>query len=136
VPAKLNSHSINIQVKEDIYVKGDQEKFIMVLENLVDNAVKYSPDNDVVNVMLQSNDENIELIVEDYGIGIDKSDKEKIFQRFYRSKNSEELGIKGYGLGLSLVRTILLEMGAKIKIEENHPSGSRFIITIKALNII
>ncbi len=136
VPAKLNSHSINIQVEEDIYIKGDQEKFSMVLENLVDNAVKYSPDNDVVNVILQSNDENIELIVEDYGIGIDKSDKEKIFQRFYRSKNSEDLGIKGYGLGLSLVRTILLEMEAKIRIEDNHPSGSRFIITIKALNII
>ncbi len=136
VPAKLNSHSISIQVEEDIYIKGDQEKFLMVVENLVDNAVKYSPDNDAVNVILQSNDENIELIVEDYGIGIDKSDKEKIFQRFYRSKNSEEMGIKGYGLGLSLVRTILLEMEAKIRIEDNHPSGSRFIITIKALNII
>jgi signal transduction histidine kinase len=136
VPAKLNSHSINIQVEEDIYIKGDQEKFAMVLENLVDNAIKYSPDNDVVNVALQSNDENIELIVEDFGIGIDGNDKEKIFERFYRSKNSEDLGIKGYGLGLSLVRTILHELEAKIRIEDNHPSGSRFIITIKALNII
>ena len=46
------------------------------------------------------------------------------------------MGIKGYGLGLSLVRTILIEMEAKIRIEDNHPSGSRFIITIKALSII
>ncbi len=46
------------------------------------------------------------------------------------------MGIRGYGLGLSLVRTILLEMEAQISIEDNHPSGSRFIITIKALNII
>ncbi|RKY92774.1 MAG: hypothetical protein DRQ13_10115 [Ignavibacteriae bacterium] len=136
VPAKLNSHNIIIQVEKDIYIKGDQDKFSMVLENLVDNAVKYSPDSDVVNVILQSNDENIELIVEDYGIGIDKNDKEKIFQRFYRGKNSEDMGIKGYGLGLSLVRTILLEMEAIIRIEDNHPSGSRFIITFKALNII
>lgn len=136
VPAKLDSHSINIQVEEDIYIKGDQEKFLMVLENLVDNAIKYSPGKDAVSVKLQSNGEYIELIVEDYGIGIDKNEKDKIFERFYRSRNSEEMGIKGYGLGLSLVKTILLEMGAKIKIEENHPSGSRFIITIKALNII
>jgi len=105
VPVKQDSHSINIQVEEDIYIKGDQEKFLMVLENLVDNALKYSPDNDVVNVILQSNDENIELIVEDFGVGIDENDKEKIFERFYRSRNSEEMGIKGYGLGLSLVRT-------------------------------
>ena len=136
VPSKLNSHSIIIQVEKDIYIKGDQDKFSMVLENLVDNAVKYSPDSDVVNVILQSNDKNIELFVEDYGIGIDKNDKEKIFQRFYRGKNSEDMGIKGYGLGLSLVRTILLEMEAIIRIEDNHPSGSRFIITFKALNII
>jgi signal transduction histidine kinase len=136
VPAMPDSHCINIQVEDDIYIKGDKDKFLMVLENLVDNAVKYSPDNDVVNIVLQSNDENIELIVEDFGIGIDRSDKEKIFERFYRSKNSEDLGIKGYGLGLSLVRTILLEIEAKIRIEDNHPSGSRFIITIKALNII
>ena len=135
VPATLDSHSINTEVEEDIYIKGDQEKFLMVLDNLVDNAVKYSPDSDVVNVILQSNGDNIKLIVEDHGIGINENDKEKIYERFYRSKNSEEMGIKGYGLGLSLVKTILVEMGANIVIEDNHPSGTRFIITIKALNI-
>jgi signal transduction histidine kinase len=135
VPAKRDSHSINFQVEEDIYIKGDQEKFQMVLENLIDNAVKYSPGKDVVNIKLQSNGEDIKLIVEDYGIGIDINDKEKIFERFYRSKKSEEIGIKGYGLGLSLVKTILLEIGANIEIEDNHPSGTRFIVTLKALNI-
>jgi len=135
VPETRDSHSINTEVEQDIYIKGDQEKFLMVLDNLVDNAVKYSPDSDVVNVILQSNGDNIKLIVEDHGIGIDENDKEKIYERFYRSKNSEEMGIKGYGLGLSLVKTILVEMGANIVIEDNHPSGTRFIITIKALNI-
>jgi signal transduction histidine kinase len=135
VPETRDSHRINTEVEQDIYIKGDQEKFLMVLENLVDNAVKYSPDSDVVNVILQSNGDNVKLIVEDHGIGIDENDKEKIFERFYRSKKSEEMGIKGYGLGLSLVKTIVLEMGANIVIKDNHPSGTRFIITIKALNI-
>jgi signal transduction histidine kinase len=135
VPETRDSHNINTEVEENIYIKGDQEKFLMVLDNLVDNAVKYSPDSDVVNVILQSNADNIKLIVEDYGIGIRGNDKEKIFERFYRSKKSEEMGIKGYGLGLSLVRTILLEMGANIEIEDNQPSGTRFIVIIKALNI-
>jgi len=135
VPETRDSHSINTEVEQDIYIKGDQEKFLMVLDNLVDNAVKYSPDSDFVNVILQSNGDNIKLIVEDHGIGIDENDKEKIYERFYRSKNSEEMGIKGYGLGLSLVKTILVEMGANIVIEDNHPIGTRFIITVKALNI-
>jgi signal transduction histidine kinase len=135
VPETRDSHSINTEVEQDIYIKGDQEKFLIVLDNLVDNAVKYSPDSDVVNVILQSNGDNIKLIVEDHGIGIDENDKEKIYERFYRSKNSEEMGIKGYGLGLSLVKTILVEMGANIVIEDNQPSGTRFIITFKTLNI-
>jgi signal transduction histidine kinase len=135
VPEKRDSHNINSEIEEDIYIKGDRDKFLMILENLLDNAIKYSPESDTVNIILQSNGNNIELIVEDNGIGISRSEKEKIFDRFYRSKNSEEKGIKGYGLGLSLVKTILLEMGANIVIEDNLPSGSRFIIIIKALNI-
>ena len=135
VPSQINTHQIKKQIENDIYVKGDSEKFSMVLENLIDNAVKYSPDNEMVKVILQSNDENVELKIEDKGIGIEDSEKENIFDRFYRSKIPEMRGVRGYGLGLSLVKTILEEMGAKIRIEDNHPTGSKFIITIKALKI-
>jgi len=135
VPSQINTHQIKKQIENDIYVKGDSEKFSMVLENLIDNAVKYSPDNEMVKVILQSNDENVELKIEDKGIGIEDSEKENIFDRFYRSKIPEMMGVRGYGLGLSLVKTILEEMGAKIRIEDNHPTGSKFIITIKALKI-
>jgi signal transduction histidine kinase len=136
VPEKLDSHIIKINVENNVYIKGDSEKFLMVLENLIDNAVKYSPNSKSIKIFLQTKDDYVELIIEDEGIGIEDSEKEKIFERFYRSENTEDIGIKGYGLGLSLVRTILLEIGAKIRIEDNHPTGSRFIISIKALNII
>ena len=105
----------------------------MVIENLVDNAVKYSPNNKEVNVTLRQNGDNIELIVADNGIGINNLDKKRIFDRFYRSGDSEKIGIKGYGLGLSLVKTILDEMEAEIKVENNEPSGSKFIIVLKAI---
>ena len=136
VPEQIDSHKIVIDVEDNIYIKGDSEKFLMVVENLVDNAVKYSPVKDTVFLKLKTKNEEIELIVEDNGMGIDAAEKEKIFDRFYRSSTSEKIGIRGYGLGLSLVKTILMEMGATIRIEDNDPNGSKFIITIKALNIV
>lgn len=136
VPEQINSHKIKIDVEDDIYIKGDSEKFLIVVENLVDNAVKYSPEKETVFLKLKTKNDEIELIVEDYGLGIDAAEKEKIFDRFYRGSTSEKIGIRGYGLGLSLVKTILMEMGASIRIEDNDPNGSKFIITIKALNIV
>lgn len=133
IPAKINSHSIKLNIQGNIYSKGDSDKFAMVIENLVDNAVKYSPNNKEVNVTLRQNGDNIELIVADNGIGINNLDKKRIFDRFYRSGDSEKIGIKGYGLGLSLVKTILDEMEAEIKVENNEPSGSKFIIVLKAI---
>ncbi len=134
-PEQINSHTIELHIEPNIYIKGDAEKFAMVVENLIDNAVKYSPNNETIKVFLKKTDEEVEFRVEDKGIGIKDSDKEKIFERFYRSSTSEKIGVRGYGLGLSLVKTILLEMGAKIKIDDNQPSGSKFIITLKALKI-
>jgi signal transduction histidine kinase len=136
VPEKLETHKVEFDVEDNVYIKGDSDKFLMVLENLVDNAIKYSPNSNSVKVKLKTKDDFVELIVEDEGIGIADNEKEKIFERFYRSESTEDIGIKGYGLGLSLVKTILLEIGAKIKIEDNHPTGSRFVIYIKALKII
>jgi signal transduction histidine kinase len=135
IPSEIDSHTIKIEVKGDIYIRGDSDKFLMVIENLVDNAVKYSLNGEPVTIKLSEKDDDVELIVEDNGIGIKPMEKSQIFDKFYRGKASETIGIKGYGLGLSLVKTILLEMGANIKIEDNLPKGTRFIITIKALKM-
>ena len=60
-------------------------------------------------------------------------DKEKVFDRFYRSEKAEKLGIKGYGLGLSLVKLLIEEAGGKISIEDNEPGGTIFIVTLPHL---
>jgi signal transduction histidine kinase len=135
IPSEIQSHLIKIEVADDIYIRGDSEKFLMVIANLVDNAVKYSLNKEPVTVKLEEKDDYIELIIEDNGIGIEPMEKSQVFNKFYRGKASETIGIKGHGLGLSLVKTILLEMGANIKIEDNLPKGSRFIVTIKALKM-
>jgi signal transduction histidine kinase len=135
IPSEIDSHLIDMEVEDDIYIRGDSEKFLMVIENLVDNAVKYSLNSEPVTIKLREKDDKIELIVEDNGIGIKPLEKSQVFNKFYRCTVSETIGIKGHGLGLSLVKTILLEMGANVKIEDNLPKGSRFIISIKALKM-
>ena len=135
VSEKINSHVINLNIEQGIYIKGDAEKFLMVVENLVDNAVKYSPSDTTINISLVKNANFVEFEVADNGIGIRDDEKNKIFDRFYRSKEIEKIGMRGYGLGLSLVKTILLELEAKIRIEDNEPNGSIFIVTLKSLNL-
>jgi two-component system sensor histidine kinase CiaH len=87
----------------------------------------------MVSVSLTKDDTFANLIIKDNGIGISDIDKEKVFDRFYRSEKAEKLGIKGYGLGLSLVKLLIEEAGGNISIEDNKPSGTVFIVTLPYL---
>ena len=116
-----------------MYIRGDTDKFHIVVENLVENAIKYSSSNKVVNVTLTKNGSVANLIIKDNGIGISDIDKEKVFDRFYRSEKAEKLGIKGYGLGLSLAKLLIEEAGGKISIKDNEPNGTIFTVTLPYL---
>ena len=87
----------------------------------------------MVSVTLTKDDSVADLIVKDSGIGISDIDKEKVFGRFYRSEKAEKFGIKGYGLGLSLVKLLIEEAGSKISIENNEPTGTLFTVTLPYL---
>jgi signal transduction histidine kinase len=73
------------------------------MENLIENAVKYSPPNSKVTVIAERMNKNINISIEDFGAGIIDEEKEKIFERFYRTVFSIKENIQGYGLGLCLV---------------------------------
>ena len=75
------------------------------------------------------------ITVEDKGIGIKDSEKEFVFQKFYRSSEAEKLGIKGFGLGLSLVKSIIDEASGNIEILDNKPCGTKFIITLPTVDL-
>lgn len=130
-----NNYKIELDVKDNIYLRGRPDYFLLALQNLIDNALKYS-NNDWVTIKLTNDKEKIILRIEDFGIGIQPSEKEKIFERFYRSEKAELLGIKGYGLGLSLVKFIIQGMNGTISVMENKPKGTVFIITFPSLKII
>jgi signal transduction histidine kinase len=128
VRPEVISTSIKYNINDGIYIKGDSEKFFIVFINVIDNALKYS-DNSIVNVEISKNKDSAIARISDLGIGISAEDKKKVFDRFYRTEESERRGIRGYGLGLSLSKSIIEEAKGRITISDNKPTGT--IITIE-----
>jgi len=133
IVTEFSKDNIQSSVEKEVYVRGDTDKFHIVVENLVGNAIKYSNNDKMVSISLTKDDTFANLIIKDNGIGISDFDKEKVFDRFYRSEKAEKLGIKGYGLGLSLVKLLIEEAGGKISIKDNEPGGTIFIVTLPHL---
>lgn len=118
---------------KDVVIRTDRNWMIKVLSNLIVNALEYSESPRVEVgarcLRLGEKDVNLELYVADWGVGIDDSEKEYVFERFYRGETGIESGKHGTGLGLSICQEIAHAMGGHIRIEDNDPSGCRFVLT-------
>ena len=97
---------------------------------LIDNAVKFTPQNGSIMVSGFIQDEYYVIKVEDTGIGIKKKEMEKIFDRLYRAEESRTKGIGGHGLGLSIAKIIVLGHKGKIKVKSVVGKGSEFSIML------
>lgn len=135
VSISFKSYNINYSVEDDLYLRGESEKFLMVIQNLIHNAIKYSPRDPLIKVKANKIDSNIVISIEDNGIGIADNEKENVFRKFYRTDIAEKLGIKGFGLGLSLVKSIIDEASGTIKIIDNKPNGTIFKVTLSAIEL-
>jgi signal transduction histidine kinase len=100
------------------------------LENLLDNAIKYSPPETEVHLIVRHGPGGLSLIVRDSGIGIDSQDLPRIFDRFYRGRRGEAQSVKGTGLGLSLVRATAQGHGGTVEVDSRPGRGSEFQIRI------
>ncbi len=132
----FKNYNIIYEIEDNLYLRGESEKYLMVIQNLIHNAIKYSPDSLDVKIEAKKINKEIIITVEDKGIGIEDSEKEFVFQKFYRSSQAEKLGIKGFGLGLSLVKTLIDEASGKIEILNNDPHGTIFRITLRSVELI
>lgn len=132
---EFSTNNVTITIPQNIYINCNKEYFRMVLENLISNAIKYSPENSEVTVKVDEIDETAKIYIEDLGIGIADSEKDKVFDRFYRSNNVEDNGIKGYGLGLNLVESIVSRMEGSIEIKDNIPKGTIFVLTLPTIKL-
>jgi signal transduction histidine kinase len=111
-------------------VRVDREAIARALVNLVNNALKYSKEQKFIGVKLYRENGVVKLEVADHGIGIERRDQTKIFEKFYRAGDPLVHNTKGSGLGLSLVRHISLAHGGDVVVESAPGKGSTFIMTL------
>jgi K+-sensing histidine kinase KdpD len=115
---------------DQIELEADREAIISLLNNLVENAVKYSPIPANVNIKVTKKQKNVEIQVSDLGYGIPENEKDKVTQQFYRIGNEDTRKTKGTGLGLYIVSKIVKAHHGHIKITDNKPNGTKIIISI------
>lgn len=126
--------TVETDIDDDIpMVMVDTDSFDTILSNLVENAVKYSDDEKYLGISLNSNENNVELCVEDHGIGITKKDLSNIFDKFFRAEDSLTAKTKGHGLGLSIVKNLVELNGGEINVESEPGRGSIFIVSFPIL---
>lgn len=128
--AKIKNISVNVDVKNDVELIGDRDKFKQMLLNLVYNAVKYTEPNGTVVVSSFKEKNNLVINVEDNGIGISKEDIPRIFERFYRVDKARSRDSGGTGLGLAIVKHIAISFNGNIDVKSILGKGSTFIIKI------
>ncbi|MDI9365935.1 MAG: ATP-binding protein [Flavobacterium sp.] len=113
-------------INEAIYIFGEEILIEMLVNNLIENALKYSPKTAVVTISLNQNTNAVLLKVCDEGIGIADADKKRIFEKFYRAGNENVRTTKGTGLGLYLCKKIMQGHNGSISVTNNLPQGSIF----------
>ncbi|UEG51024.1 two-component sensor histidine kinase [Ferruginibacter lapsinanis] len=125
---RFPQRSLQQAVDADLFVEGDRLLLQMAINNLIDNALKYSSKESTVTVALTSTPTTISLSVKDEGRGIAGNEKKKIFDKYYRIGNTATKGAKGTGLGLFLTKKIAQQHNATISVADNNPAGSIFVI--------
>jgi two-component system sensor histidine kinase CiaH len=124
----------NSSVQPELAITGDALLLEIMINNLLENAVKYSPRNSMIHITLEAIGKDARLLVSDQGTGIAEEEKKMIFQKFYRIGNEQTRTTKGTGLGLYLCKKIATDHNADIEVTNNSPSGSNFIVVFHELN--
>ena len=124
---------VNIFEEEGLHVFADKNALSVLINNLLENAQKYSPGSNALTVRLTKTNETAFVHVEDNGVGIPDSEKTKIFTKFYRIGNEETRSSKGTGLGLFICKYIVEQHSGKIEVKNNSPKGSVFTFTLPLL---
>ena len=113
-------------VDDNIYVNGDRQNLSQLIDNLIDNAIKYTPEKGEISVNLSTDDTEMLLEVRDTGIGISPQYQQRIFERFYRVDKARSRSLGGTGLGLSIVKNIAEKHSGNIKLKSQQGRGSTF----------
>jgi two-component system phosphate regulon sensor histidine kinase PhoR len=119
----------------EVNVRGNRRGLEQVFYNLLDNAIKYTPEGGSIKVTLRQNGDGIRVSVEDTGIGIPPEDLHRVFERFYRVDKSRSREMGGTGLGLSIVKHLVQLHGGAIEVESKMNEGSTFSFQLPAASL-
>jgi signal transduction histidine kinase/GTP-sensing pleiotropic transcriptional regulator CodY len=133
--ASLMARNAGIEFKLEIPpnlppVMGDKNRLVQVFDNLINNAIKFSPNGGTITIRLKDIGEYVQAEVEDTGIGIPEDKLDKIFERFYQVDSSSKRKFGGMGLGLAIVKSIVEAHGGKIWVKSQLGKGSTFYFVI------
>jgi signal transduction histidine kinase len=124
---------VRTQIADDLpTVLSDKQAIAQVLQQLIDNALKFSPDEQPVEVIAQRTADGVRLSVRDRGIGMEADQTERIFKEFYQTDSGAQRRFSGSGIGLAIVKLILERLGVPIQVESQVNVGSTFSFTLKA----
>jgi len=127
-----SGHQILINCPHQVFLNADKEKITQVLHNYISNALKYSPANSRVMISVRKTNNHVVASVTDHGLGIKACEQKKLFSKFFRSESAAVQNIKGYGIGLYLVKDIIEEHHGKVWATSHPGKGSTFSFSIPA----
>ncbi|MEW9870353.1 sensor histidine kinase [Arthrobacter sp. HS15c] len=130
--AEQSRISLVADIQSPLWAYADPLRIGQALDNLVSNAIKYSPGGGVVNISAQGSDHGVRLQVKDSGMGMSPEDSARVFRRFFRTDTAREAAIPGAGLGLSITKAIIDGHGGDISCTSNPGKGSTFTLTLPA----
>jgi signal transduction histidine kinase len=126
--AALSSVALRIDVPpKGLSVRGDRERLLQVLENLIGNAIKFTPAGGSVTVGAREHEDGVRFFVSDTGVGIDPDDLERIFDRFWQARGADT---RGAGLGLSICKRIIEVHGGRVWVESRVGEGTTVSFTL------
>jgi signal transduction histidine kinase len=128
---KDRGYTVDIEVEKSLpRLRADREALSRVLWNLLDNAVKYSPDCRTVWIQASRASDQVAIRVRDEGVGIAQSEQEQIFDKFFRASSAKAAGVRGTGLGLAMVQHIVTDHGGQLLVESQPGAGSTFTLNL------
>ncbi|NLJ82981.1 MAG: hybrid sensor histidine kinase/response regulator [Bacteroidales bacterium] len=126
--------NIKVNIKahpQDVYYTADRQEIEIIFNNLLSNAVKYNKNNGLVNCEIKENENSINIMVSDTGIGMSKDEMSRLFDDFYRIKNEKTKTISGSGLGLSIMKKIVEEVySGTVNVESKVDEGTTFTVIL------
>ena len=126
---KQGELKLNLDAENPV-IFGDKTHLVNALYNLVDNAIKYSPEKPELSIRTHNHEKQFILVVSDKGIGIEKEYQKKVFEKFFRVPTGDVHDVKGFGLGLSYIKKIVELHQGKIDLESTPGKGTTFTVTL------